>query len=54
MHGPECQGSTIKAFSDNTTAIKYAMKAGGTASPFLQKLALEIMEITLKYQLRIQ
>ena len=39
---------------DNMTAIKYTTKAGGTSSPFLQELAIQIQDITNQYQLQIQ
>jgi hypothetical protein len=53
LHGPKFVDSAIAIFTDNTTALKYARKSGGTASPLLQQLALEINYYTTKYNLAI-
>ncbi|KAG1441793.1 hypothetical protein G6F46_013242 [Rhizopus delemar] len=37
----------------NITALKYSAKAGGTASPLLQELAIEIQEVIKTYNLTV-
>ncbi|KAG1454318.1 hypothetical protein G6F56_007347 [Rhizopus delemar] len=53
LHAKRFKNSMIHIFSDNITALKYAKKSGGTASPILQELALEIQEITTAHKLTI-
>ncbi|KAG1037169.1 hypothetical protein G6F43_012917 [Rhizopus delemar] len=40
--------------SERTRSLKYAKKSGGTASLFLQGLALEIQEVTATYNLQVR
>lgn len=40
-------------YTDNTTALKYALKSGGTASVLLQELALDIQDIIIKHDLEL-
>lgn len=54
LHAEKYQNNPIRIFSDNTTAIKYVMKAGGTASPTLQDLALKIHTILNQFKIRLQ
>jgi hypothetical protein len=37
LHGKKYQGKNILIYTDNITALKYAAKAGGTASITLQE-----------------
>lgn len=54
LHVPKFRGSAIKIYTDNITALKYVTKSGGTSSPILQGLALEIQELCNQYQLQIE
>lgn len=54
LHAEKHQNNVIRIFSDSTTAIKYVMKTGGTASPTLQDLALQIQSLLSKFQIRLQ
>jgi hypothetical protein len=54
LHGPKCCGSNIRIFTDNTTALKYARKAGGTDSPLLQALSIDIQETLNFLQIQCQ
>ena len=47
-------GSTIKMFTDNITALKYVTKAGGTSSPILQDLAIQIQQVCNDHQFHVQ
>lgn len=53
MHGNAAKNQTIKILSDSMTALKYVRKAGGTSSPLLQDLALQIQEITNQFNLTV-
>lgn len=54
LHAKKYEGAVIKIFSDNITALKYARRSGGTASLWLQELALEIQEITAQRNMQVQ
>lgn len=49
LHGPNFRNRTIKIFTDNTTSIKYTTKAGGSASPLFQEIAIKIQELCNKF-----
>ncbi|CEG80288.1 hypothetical protein RMATCC62417_14648 [Rhizopus microsporus] len=53
MHGPSARGWGIKMYTDNITALKYVTKSEGTASLFLQDLAIQIQETINKYNMTI-
>lgn len=53
MHGPNARGWNIKMYMDNITALKYVTKSGGTASLFLQDLAIQIQETINKYNMMV-
>lgn len=53
LHAQKFQNSHIRIFTDNMTALKYSARSGGTASPLLQDLAIQIQEICNKYQLNV-
>ena len=53
MHAEEFRGENIRVFTDNVTALKYSTKAGGTASPLLQELAINIQEVINSYNLTV-
>ncbi|KAG1166489.1 hypothetical protein G6F36_012923 [Rhizopus arrhizus] len=52
MHAKKLENCTIRVFTDNTTALKYTTKFGGTASLQLQELAVMIQDICNKYNLK--
>ncbi|KAH8554945.1 hypothetical protein BGW37DRAFT_217438 [Umbelopsis sp. PMI_123] len=52
LHGQKFKNGNIQVFSDNITALKYARKAGVTASAILLALALNIEETINQYDLR--
>ncbi|CEP10666.1 hypothetical protein [Parasitella parasitica] len=54
LHARKFAGQSLQLFTDNTTAVKYAMKSGGTASIALQSLALDINEIINKFNLKVK
>lgn len=54
LHAKEFGDSLIKVYSDNITALKYAKKSGGTASQYLQELALAIYELTARHNIQVQ
>jgi hypothetical protein len=54
LHKNDYANKTIEIFTDNITALKYVTKQGGTSSPILQALALEIQELLLKFNITIQ
>ncbi|CEP10695.1 hypothetical protein [Parasitella parasitica] len=54
LHAREFEGKPLQLFTDNTTAAKYAMRSGGTASIALQDLALEINEIIDRYKIKAE
>jgi hypothetical protein len=45
LHVPRFENSIIHIYTDNMTAKKHVLKSGGTASPFLQTIAIEITEL---------
>ena len=47
------QGRTVAVFCDNTTAVAYLRKAGGTRSPLLTTLAQEILRWTESLSIRL-
>ena len=47
------QGRTVTVFCDNTTAVAYLRKAGGTRSPLLNTLAQGILRWTESLSLRL-
>ena len=47
------QGRTVAVFCDNTTAVAYLRKAGGTRSPLLNTLAQEILRWTESLSIRL-
>ena len=47
------QGRTVAVFCDNTTAVAYLRKEGGTRSPLLNTLALEILRWTESLSIRL-
>ncbi|KAG1464721.1 hypothetical protein G6F56_005025 [Rhizopus delemar] len=53
MHSERFQGKHILVFTDNIIALKYSAKAGGTASPVLQELALEIQKFINHYNMTV-
>lgn len=53
MHAPRLENCTIKVFTDNTTALKYTTKFGGTASLQLQELAVLIQDLCNRHHLTV-
>lgn len=53
MHAQKFENCTIKIFTDNTTALKYTTKYGGTACLQLQELAVMIQDLCNKYHLKV-
>ncbi|KAG1037478.1 hypothetical protein G6F43_012859 [Rhizopus delemar] len=53
LHGPRNPGSVMLIHTDNTTALKYARRSGGTASAILQQLALDIQEVCNTFNLQV-
>ncbi|KAG0923329.1 hypothetical protein G6F57_019231 [Rhizopus arrhizus] len=53
MHAQKLENCTIKVFTDNTTALKYTTKFGGTASLQLQELAVLIQDLCNQYNLTV-
>ena len=47
------QGRTVAVFCDNTTAVAYLRKEGGTRSPLLNTLAQEILRWTESLSIRL-
>ena len=47
------QGRTVAVFCDNTTAVAYLRKAGGTRSPLLNTLAQEFLRWTESLSIRL-
>ena len=47
------QGRTVAVFCDNTTAVAYLRKEGGTRSPLLNNLAQEILRWTESVSIRL-
>ena len=47
------QGRTVAVFCDNTTAVAYLRKVGGTRSPLLHTLAPEILRWTESLSIRL-
>ena len=47
------QGRTVAVFCDNTTAVTYLRKEGGTRSPLLNTLAQEILRWTESLSIRL-
>ena len=47
------QGRTVAVFCDNTTAVTYLRKEGGTRSPLLNTLAQEILRWTESFSIRL-
>ena len=47
------QGRTVAVFCDNTTAVAYIRKEGGTRSPLLNSLAQEILSWTESLSIRL-
>ncbi|KAG1136658.1 hypothetical protein G6F37_011883 [Rhizopus arrhizus] len=54
LHAERFQGSTIRIYSDSLTALKYVKKSGGTASEYLQELAVQVQDLCNKFSLNIQ
>lgn len=54
LHQQVYANQTIEIRSDNSTALKYVNKQGGTASPVLQALALEIRALTSENNIALQ
>jgi hypothetical protein len=54
LHSREFAGRQIRVFCDNTTALKYAKKSGGTASPILQQLALDLQVLLNQHSMKVQ
>ncbi|KAG1238647.1 hypothetical protein G6F68_000446 [Rhizopus microsporus] len=52
-HAQRFRDQTIHIYSDNRTALKYAAKAGRTASSTLQLIALEIQDICNQHNLTV-
>jgi hypothetical protein len=50
---PKIENCTIKVFTDNTTALKYTTKFGGTASLPLQELAVMIQDLCNRHHLMV-
>ena len=50
---PALQGRTVAVFCDNTTAVAYLRKEGGTRSPLLNTLAQEILRWTESLSIRL-
>ena len=46
-------GKNVSVFCDNSTAVSYLRKEGGTRSPFLNSLALEILNWTESLSIRL-
>ncbi|KAG0799469.1 hypothetical protein G6F22_003195 [Rhizopus arrhizus] len=53
LHAEKFREKNIQIFTDNITALKYSTKAGGTASPLLQELAIEIQDVINSYNLTV-
>ena len=47
------QGRTVAVFCDNTTAVAYLRREGGTRSPLLNSLAQEILRWTESHSIRL-
>lgn len=54
LYAKKYQGTTIRVYTDNITALKYTVKEGGTASALLQDLAVKIQDLCNFYQLDVQ
>ena len=54
IHAKQYKDGRLLVYTDNTTALKYASKAGGTATETLQGLALDIQDICLAWGLQVQ
>ena len=50
---PSLQGMAVSVFCDNSTAVSYLHKEGGTRSPFLNTLAQEILRWTESHSIRL-
>ena len=50
---PSLQGMAVSVFCDNSTAVSYLRKEGGTRSPFLNALAQEILRWTESHSIRL-
>ena len=50
---PSLQGLAVSVFCDNSTAVSYLRKEGGTRSPFLNSLAQEILRWTESHSIRL-
>ena len=50
---PSLQGMAVSVFCDNSTAVSYLRKEGGTRSPFLNTLAQEILRWTESHSIRL-
>jgi hypothetical protein len=53
LHAKSAQNSHINLFTDSITALKYVKKQGGTSSPTLQRLALQIHELLIQWNISI-
>lgn len=53
IHAQKYKNCTIKVFTDNTTALKYTTKDGGTASFHLQDLAVKIQDLCNQFNLNV-
>lgn len=53
LHAEKFREKNIQVFTDNITALKYSAKAGGTVSPLLQELAIEIQDVINSYNLTV-
>jgi ribonuclease HI len=53
IHAKKLENCTIRVFTDNTTALKYTVRFGGTASLQLQELAVMIQDICNEYNLKV-
>ena len=50
---PSLQGMAVSVFCDNSTAVSYLRKEGGTRSPFLNTLAQEILRWMESHSIRL-
>ena len=51
---PTFQGHSVMIITDNMVTLHYIRKQGGTKSPQLIQLAIQVWEIALKYSLQLQ
>lgn len=54
LHVRNLKVTEIQLYTDNTTALKYVIKSGGTASAILQDLDVQVQDLCNLHKLRVQ